>query len=268
MKQKKKTGADKKVPISSKEKSNSIKNNSASNLKRYQAEFINSVSHQLRTPLSTLQSSFDLFEYYLDHENNARRDELLLRMKRTIKYLNEIMENVTMLYKYSIPRQKLAYRKIDLHRHLNDLLQEIAVNMSDLHYLTININPGSEYIICDEFVLNQILGNLISNAVKFSPFGGQIRLDINKKEKTIEISLKDEGIGILKSDMKKIFSPFMRGKNSASIPGVGMGLAIVKKMVELLDGKISCKSSQDKGSEFIIRLQQKVSDEKDIINRR
>lgn len=268
MKKKEETGARKVVSKSSKAKSNSKKNNSASNLRKYQAEFVNSVSHQLRTPLSTLQSSLDLFEYYSNLENSARRTELLIRMKKTIKYLNEILENVTMLYKYSIPKQKLVFRNIDFHRQLNDMLQEIVVNMSDSHYLTMNINPGAENIISDEFVLNQVLVNLVSNAVKFSPGGGQIRLDVCKKEKVMEISVKDEGIGILKSDIKKIFSPFIRGKNSASIPGVGMGLAIVKKMVGLLDGKIICRSSQDRGSEFIIRLPQKISDEKNPVNRR
>jgi signal transduction histidine kinase len=235
-------------------------------LKKIQAEFINSVSHQFRTPLATLQSSIDLLEYYFDIENRRRRDDTLVKMKKTIHYLIESLDNITILYKYSIPKQQLLLRKINLRKYLDNLLQEVVIGISDTHYLSININPGIDSIICDEFVLNQILVNLISNAIKYSPNGGQIRLDIVRQNKFVEFTLKDEGIGIDKNDLKKIFMPFCRGKNTTSIPGIGMGLAIVKSMVELLNGRIACVSTKDKGSEFIIRLPQKDIDEKNISN--
>ena len=96
--------------------------------------------------------------------------------------------------------------------------------------------------------------NLIYNAIKFSPEGSQILIQIKSDDSKIIVSVKDEGIGIRKSDMKNLYRPFFRGNNSSSVPGVGLGLAIVKKLSSLHKIKIECVSEPNNGTEFILKI--------------
>ena len=225
-----------------------------SSLRKLQAEFISSTSHQFFTPLSTLQSSVELLEYYIKKENYTRQQEIISKIKRAIVNLTQTLEGITTLYKYSSLKQKLNLKEIYTRRFINDLLEEIVVNIGESHLIIVNIEPDVNLIISDEFLLKQILLNLINNAVKFSPEGGQIRLDLKKRNKKIEISVKDEGVGIAKSDIKKLFHPFYRGNNAAGIPGAGLGLAIVKNFTQLLGAKVNCTSNLKEGTEFKILI--------------
>jgi signal transduction histidine kinase len=130
------------------------------------------------------------------------------------------------------------------------LIEEVAVNLSNSHILIVNIDDNIKEIVCDEFILKQIILNLINNAIKFSPDGGQIRLEIRLFVKKLEFTVKDEGIGISKQDLKKLFEPFFRCENAATIPGVGLGLTIVKNFTGIIGGKIKCSSILNEGSEF------------------
>ncbi|NJD21404.1 MAG: HAMP domain-containing histidine kinase [Melioribacter sp.] len=229
-----------------------VKRRSSSNssLRKLQAEFISSTSHQFFTPLTTILSSVELLEYYIKNENYTRQQEIINKIKRSIANLTHTLEGITNLYKYHSLKQKLNLKNIPIRKFVNDLLEEVVVNIGDSILIIVNIEPELNTIYCDEFILKQILLNLIHNAVKFSPDGGQIRFDIKKRKNGIEFSVKDEGIGIAKSDLRKLFNPFFRGKNATTIPGAGLGLAIVKNLSQLLKAKIQCVSNQKEGTEF------------------
>lgn len=241
----------KKYPSKQKEEK-IVKRKSSANsyLRKLQAEFISSTSHQFFTPLSTIQSSVELLEYYIKNENYSRQQEIINKIKRSIVNLTNTLEGITNLYKYNSLKQKLNLKNIPVRKFVNDLLEEVVVNIGESHLIIVNIEPDLNTIYCDEFIVKQILLNLINNAVKFSPEGGQIRFEIKKNKKRIEFSVKDEGIGIAKSDLKKLFKPFYRGKNATTIPGAGLGLAIVKNLSQLLNAKIQCISNLKEGTEF------------------
>lgn len=215
-----------------------------------QAEFITSTSHQFRTPLSTLQSSVELLAYYIKKENLLRQQEVLNRIKKSIDNLTETLERITEFYKYNVYGRELQPVSIDIRKFINDLIEEVTVNLSNTHILIVNIDENIKEIVCDEFILKQIILNLINNAIKFSPEGGQIRLEIRFITKRLEFSVKDEGIGITQHDLKKLFEPFFRGGNASAIPGVGLGLTIVKNYSDMIGGKIKCSSKLIEGSEF------------------
>jgi signal transduction histidine kinase len=219
-------------------------------LRDLQAEFISSTSHQFRTPLATLQSSVELLEYYIKKENLLRQREVLNRIKKSIDNLTETLERITEFYKYNVDGRKVQSVLIDIRKFVNDLIEEVAVSLSNTHILIVNIDEHLKEIFCDEFILKQILLNLINNAIKFSPEGGQIRLEIKQIAKEIEFSIKDEGIGISKHDLKKLFEPFFRGVNTSAIPGVGLGLSIVKNFTDMIKANIKCSSKLNEGSEF------------------
>ena len=222
--------------------------------KKIQYEFLSSISHQLRTPIATVQSSLELLEMYIRTNNPARQNQTMNKIKRNLAGLNETLERITSLYKYNIIDQKLKSVKIDPHKFTSELLEEVLVQSDSSHLLNVNIDAKVKYIRADEFVLKQIMLNLVFNAIKYSPEGSQVLIQVKSDNQNVAISVKDEGTGINKSDMKNLYMPFFRGKNSASVPGVGLGLAIVKKLSSLHKIKIVCLSEPDNGTEFILKI--------------
>jgi signal transduction histidine kinase len=237
-------------------KSSSLKKTTRLNsgIKKLQSEFISSTSHQFRTPLSTIQSSVELLEFYIKRENTARQLEIIDKIKRSIFSLTDTLERITSLYKNSSLKEKLILKRTDPRKMINELLQEIVINISDSHFIITDLDPQLKSIKCNEFIVKQILLNLIHNSVKFSPQGGQIKISVKRDKKWIEFAVRDEGIGISKNDLSKIFHPFFRGKNTGTVEGVGLGLAIVKNLSTIHKGKIECTSNLEKGTEFRFKI--------------
>lgn len=214
----------------------------------FSKEFLSTISHQLRTPLSTILSSVDLLELYIKKKNIGRQLQVLNKIKDSVINLRNVIDNITVLYKNET--QKLNIKRIELRKFINELIEEIIVEAKEDHYINVNIEITSKYILADEFVLKQILMNLFLNSIKFSPEGGQILLTIKKENNFLIFSIRDEGIGIDEKEIKNLYKPFYRAKNAGNIPGLGLGLAIVYKLVKLHKGKIKCYSSLNKGTEF------------------
>ncbi|MEX2233517.1 MAG: ATP-binding protein, partial [Cyclobacteriaceae bacterium] len=121
------------------------------------------------------------------------------------------------------------------------------------HFIGISTNKlGSLHT--DEKLLRNILINLLTNAIKFSPVKEEVSLNVLDQDTFITIEISDEGIGIPENEMEIIFEPFVRGKDADQIQGTGLGLSIVKKAVELLNGTIKVKSTVGKGSVFIVTI--------------
>ncbi|MEG8946670.1 sensor histidine kinase [Rosettibacter firmus] len=218
------------------------------NSNTFNKEFLSTISHQLRTPLSTILSSVDLLELYIKKKNVGRQLQVLNKIKNSVINLRNVIDNITVLYKNET--QKLNVKRIELRKFINDLIEEVIVEAKEDHYINVNIETTSKYILADEFVLKQILMNLFLNSIKFSPDGGQILLTIKKENNFLVFSIRDEGIGIDEKEIKNLYKPFYRAKNAENIPGLGLGLAIVYKLVKLHEGKIKCYSSLNKGTEF------------------
>lgn len=242
-----------------KSKKRSVNNSRNRSIKKLQYEFINSTSHQLRTPIATIQSSLEVLELYIKRENTARQIQMLNRIKASLAGLKETLERITTIYKHEIIKQRLKVSQIEPHKFFNDLLVEVIIGTENTHYVNMNVDANVFKFFADEFVLKQILINLLNNSVKFSPAGGQIQLSVLMNKKQLEISVKDEGIGIDKKDLAKLYEPFFRGKNSTTIPGNGLGLTIVKKLCDMHKIKIECNSNLNKGTEFKLVIPQKQS---------
>jgi signal transduction histidine kinase len=119
---------------------------------------------------------------------------------------------------------------------------------------TISYNSGTFEMLVDRQLLRNVMFNLLSNAIKFSPEGAVIDVNISLNEEEVVIAVKDQGIGISEADMKNLFGRFFRGANAVAIPGTGLGLNIVTKYLELMNGTITCTSELNEGSTFYINL--------------
>ena len=238
-------------------------------LSQMKSNFISVVSHEFRTPLTTIQSASELLEYY--EWTKEERVEQLHQIQSEVKHMTALMEDVLFLSRTNANKSKINLSKFDLLGFCSQLLRQIqrtsAKNytlLSSLHlFANFNIsieNPHlqsdlPELIVkMDEKILRQILTNLITNAIKYSPQNSTINFSYNVDQTHVTFIISDQGIGIPEEDLEHLFSAFHRGKNVGILPGTGLGLSIVKNCVDVHNGSISVKSQLNIGTEFTVTL--------------
>jgi signal transduction histidine kinase len=220
---------------------------------RMKSEFVSTVSHELRTPLASI---IGFTELIMTRE---------LKPDRQKKYLSTIYheaERLTALIDDFLDIQRMeagkqCYETIELEllpiiRKVMDL-QKVQ---SDKHELILEYVGGSDIIMGDSEKMEQALTNLVHNAIKYSPDGGEIRISLFEKNEMVNIEVKDEGLGIPPEAIEKLFEKFYRVDNSdrRSIGGTGLGLAIVQEIINGHNGEIKVESQYGKGSTFSVLL--------------
>jgi PAS domain S-box-containing protein len=215
------------------------------------SRFVSTASHEFRTPLSTVLSSAYLIEKYVSAEDQPKREKHLQRIVSSVNILTDILNDFLSLGK--MEEGKLHAKKIefDIREMINATLEEMKNNLKEGQRV-IYKHEGNARICLDPALLKHIVMNLISNASKFSRDNTTIKVRSANENNALVLSVKDNGIGISKEDQKHLTERFFRGANAGNIQGTGLGLHIVSKYVEMMQGKIKCISQLEKGTTFII----------------
>jgi signal transduction histidine kinase len=197
-------------------------------------------------------SSVSLIQKYTTSEDQEKREKHILKIKNAVSGLTEILNDFLSLGK--LEEGKMA-AKPALH-NVFVLIKEVVSDVNSIvrSGQTISYNSGTFEMMVDRQLLRNVMFNLLSNAIKFSPEGAVIDVNISLNEEEVVIAVKDQGIGISEADMKNLFGRFFRGANAVAIPGTGLGLNIVTKYLELMNGTITCTSELNEGSTFYINL--------------
>jgi PAS domain S-box-containing protein len=215
--------------------------------------FVSMASHEFRTPLSTILSSASLVAKYVLSEEQDKRDKHIQRIRSAVSNLTDILNEFL-----SIGR--LEEGKIQLNISVFNLKDQALLVCNEMKTILKpgqrirNTHKGQASVQLDLSMLRNILINLISNALKFSPEDSIIEVETEVNEKHILISVQDHGIGISDDDKKHLFERFFRGKNATNIQGTGLGLHIVSKYAELMDGSVSVESKLDEGTKFTVKF--------------
>lgn len=222
-------------------------------LNELKSRFITTASHEFRTPLGTILSSVSLIARYDETADADKRKKHIERIKSSVTNLTEILNDFLSLEKLEegiircnpepFNLQQLVNDVSDDMRNIAKLGQEISVNYS-----------GDERVFLDRQLLKNALINLSSNAIKYSPENKPIFIQVERGNDELMISIADRGIGIPEEDQPNVFERFYRAKNSGNIQGTGLGLNIVKKYVELMEGTISFVSKFNEGTTFTITI--------------
>ncbi|MEO7211128.1 MAG: PAS domain-containing sensor histidine kinase [Chitinophagaceae bacterium] len=229
--------------------------NKEKDLGELKSAFVSMASHEFRTPLSTILSSASLLSKYILTEEQPNRDKHVQRIKSAVTNLNNILNEFLSL-------GKIEEGKITAHFtlfNIRELILQQANEMNDILKKGQQIkytHTGKELVRLDEVLFKNILINLISNAAKFSPEAKTILINSEVSEKKIIFTIKDEGMGISKQDQEHLFEIFYRAKNVSNIPGTGLGLHIVGKYVEMMNGHLKLKSELESGTEINITFKQ------------
>lgn len=222
------------------------KEKSLSDLK---SRFIGIASHEFRTPLSTILSSTSLIERYIEKGDLAAQLKHIGRIKNSVQHLNTILTDFLSLEKLDEGMVINQPNRV----HIVQILKEIITEMDHLkkHEQVIQYEGPAEYpeVWLDVNLFKACLINLISNAIKYSEEGQCITVVLSLDNR-IAISVKDEGIGIPQADQEKLFSRFFRASNVGNKKGTGLGLNIVRKYVQIMNGTITCQSAEEQGTTF------------------
>jgi signal transduction histidine kinase len=215
------------------------------------SRFVSMASHEFRTPLSTVLSSTELVEMYLDINNREKIDKNIGRIKKSVDHLNGILNDFLSLEKVETGKIEYKPQMIYFENFVEEILEEVRMSSKSKQQIEVNYS-GEEKLNTDPFLMKNILFNLLSNAIKYSPDDKPIFFKVNNKSDELIVKVRDQGIGIPAEDQKNMFSRFFRASNVENIKGTGLGLTIVKKYAELMSGNIIFKSKEGEGTEFVV----------------
>ncbi|MGV8983607.1 ATP-binding protein [Clostridium sp.] len=224
-------------------------------------EFTANISHELKTPLNVIFSAIQLFQMYCDKGSLDQKRETIIKyldsMKLNSYRLSKLINNIVDSSKIQAGLFKLNLSNNNIVEIVEEIVMSVT-NFTDIKGLHIIFDTDVEEIIiaCDPEMIQRIVLNLISNAIKFSNVGDEIFVDVKDKDKFVEISVKDNGIGIEEKNLDIIFDRFKQVDKSLSrnVEGTGIGLNLVKSIVELHGGNIYAESEFGKGSKFTVML--------------
>ncbi|BDC98812.1 HAMP domain-containing sensor histidine kinase [Persicobacter psychrovividus] len=215
-------------------------------------EFIAMVSHQFRTPLTTIYSAIEILQLH-SGEENAFAKRKYDQVFHSVNSLTVMMERLLDFGKLEANEVQIKPVQLDMVSFIHTILDKQKFSESK-DRIQFSANVEQLIVYADTYLMEHILGNLLSNAIKYSPNGDRVSLRLSASKKHYNISVTDQGIGIAQKEIPKLFNPFFRAKNTENIKGTGIGLAFVKQFVELHHGTVTVMSELGKGTTFMIKF--------------
>ncbi len=235
--------------------------------------FLNNMSHDIRTPMNAIIGFTQLAMSHLGNKEQIK--SYLGKIMTAGNHLLSLINDVLDMSRIESGKVKIEEKETSIPEIMRDLKTIVQADVRskflDLHMDTLDVE--NEIIICDKLRLNQVLLNILSNAVKYTKPGGKVGFSIIQTSQakdgyaSYEFRVRDTGIGMSQEFLKHVFEPFEREQTStvSGIQGTGLGLAITKNIVDLMGGQITVESEMGRGSEFIVVLRLKVADNKNVM---
>jgi len=223
-------------------------------LDRMKSEFIAKVSHELKTPLTSLGMALGLLEDDVVGKVNEKQKDLIVSMKEDYDRLNKLVYEILELTKLEANIGKIKFEKIEAHKLAEYVSKKFSILANEKNIELKVIDKSGKTNITGNFnSLLSAIENLVSNSLRFTPSGGNITVEFLVEDENLVIKISDTGIGISPDNLKKVFDKFIQIDDSA--PGsLGLGLSIAKEIIEIHNGEIKAFSELGKGSTFQIKL--------------
>ncbi len=222
-------------------------------LNELKSRFVSMASHEFRTPLSTILSSATLISRYTEETQNEKRQKHVNRIKSAVNNLTGILNDFLSLSKIEEGKIEVSKGEVILSELIDTVLDEVKGLLKPNQHITKECSDELT-LITDHRILKNILFNLISNAIKYSGEHGQIHCIASIDKHNLLIQVSDNGMGIPLNDQKHLFTRFFRASNVENIQGTGLGLNIVQRYVNLLEGEITFESTPGSGTTFEVRV--------------
>lgn len=222
-------------------------------LTQLQGDFISRLCHQCRTPLNVVLFSNSLLKRYISDWNDKKIQPLLDHVQTGVEQITKILDDVLLLANVQTAKLNYDAKPLNLVEFCNQLIVQMQTSGS---HKRINLLPESGYLTAciDKKLIEPMIINLLDNAMKYSPSDSVVELKLFCQHGNVVFEVKDRGIGIPLADRQRLFEPFYRGSNIHHLPGTGLGLFIVKTLVDLHRGHIVVDSEVDVSTTFKIML--------------
>lgn len=221
-------------------------------LNELKSRFVSMASHEFRTPLSTILSSVSLVQKYDSPENEDKREKHIIRIKSAVNNLTGILNDFLSLDKLETGKVENNPVEFDVVKFAEEMTEEMQAVAKKGQSVIYKHSGKNTIVVADKHILKNILHNLLSNASKYSGEGTEVSFNTFSDKTKLKIEIRDNGIGIPEEEKQHMFERFFRAKNAVNIGGTGLGLNIVKKYTELLNGEIGFESKAGEGTTFTL----------------
>lgn len=225
-------------------------------LSELKLQFFSMVSHEFRTPLSVIHGSSQLLKEKLSQLVEPDKLKNLIQIQASAKLMTQLLNDILTLARADAGRLECKPELLEMQFFCLNLIEDSQLFSE--HPRTINFEKyGSRtYAYLDEKLLYSVLSNLLSNAIKYSSPDSSINFSLTCEPDVVVFQVKDAGIGIPEEEQSKIFEPFCRGRNAGNVTGSGLGMAVVKKCLDLHQGELTVESEVNVGTTFTVKLPQ------------
>lgn len=223
-------------------------------LAELKTKFVSMASHEFRTPLSTISLATGFIRRYKTKIPPEDIDKKLDDIVRQVEHMNYLLEDVLTVGKAESGKVMVGVMPIEVNVFFDSISTEVYQSTGKTHRIRLDIACDQQVIASDPRMLRIIVVNLLTNAIKFSPGKNSVWLNVACSNNTLQLKVKDQGLGIPEDDMEKLFHSFHRASNASTIQGTGLGLSIVRKTVDLLGGFIQVESKLNEGTTFTISI--------------
>lgn len=220
----------------------------------HQVSMMAMVTHDLKTMISAVMSSAYLVRVYNKRMSADRQHQHLLSIENTARRMNHMVEDLSLLGRMQHEVFEMERQEVDLVEVCRQVIELLNPTENPTHRISLNVYARGCLVMGDPRLIMQAVLNLVSNAIKYSPDGSAITINVSNGGGMMHIEVIDQGIGIPDDDYERLFAAFSRASNVAHIPGSGLGLTIVKRTAEIHRGAVTFTSQTNKGSTFTLSL--------------
>ena len=222
-------------------------------LNKLKSNFVSMVSHEYREPLSAIQSSSDVLKTILNGSASYQEDKFINQIEVSVRTMSDLLDEVVYfeeLEKEDFDRESKAC----LDCLVKTIISEYELTNPKKHKIYLTSAKTNIKVCSEENLIYLILNNILSNSIKFSSEGSIIFIKLEEISDHVIMTVEDQGIGIPENEIEKLFEPFSRCSNAAKIPGTGLGMSIVNRALDKIEGDIEIKSEIDKGTTVKIKF--------------
>ncbi|HEY9736003.1 MAG TPA: ATP-binding protein [Trichocoleus sp.] len=226
----------------------------AKELGELKLQFFSMISHEFRTPLSLIMGSAQLLEESIKPVVEEKRLKNLYRIQTSARLMTQLLNDILTLARAEAGRLECNPSLVEVQSFCLNLVEDVQLSYESQHSIKFIQRGSQTHAWVDEKLLYSIISNLLSNAIKYSPSDKDIHVVLNCEADQIIFQVKDEGIGIPSEELPRLYDPFSRGRSASGIAGTGLGLAVVKKCLDLHQGTIAVESEVGVGTTFTVTI--------------
>ena len=223
-------------------------------LNEMKSKFVSMASHEFRTPLASILMATETMENYFDRMNKEELRKYLQRIRKNIEFLREMINKFLNLSRIETGKMPYMPEPTEITGFINNWIEEFSIKNSIKQTILFEKAFDEAILSIDRQLMLQVFDNLVTNSIKYSPEDSVIVIRVEKLEDSFRFVFKDKGIGIPEKDQGKLFEAFFRASNTGNIHGTGLGLPLVKQIVDRHEGKIWFESVENEGTTFYVEI--------------